>query len=297
MATLNLGADNMANVGDTISYAFKITNTGDVTLKNIVITDPLVSALQGSPIASLAPNANDSATFTATYTLKQSDINAGYFENIATVTAKDPWDNIITDISDDPADTTNTDTAGNGNPDDPTMTLIPQVSGFELNKLMSANADEDNNNNNNNTVSFGDTLSYTITATNNGNQELNSVKITDPLINPNQKICNAVVVGGTCILTGTYVVTVDDANTGERENTANALANTLINGSISKTATITTVVAGIDNHPPIANDDTKTDQILAQPVTVKTIDNDTDLENNIDPKTVLLIHQIMLSQR
>ena len=49
--------DCTAAVGDTIGYAFSVTNTGNVTLTNVVVTDPLVTML-GGPIASLAPGAN-----------------------------------------------------------------------------------------------------------------------------------------------------------------------------------------------------------------------------------------------
>ena len=45
---------------------FTVTNTGNVTLTNVTVTDPGVTML-GGPIASLAPGAVDNATFTASY--------------------------------------------------------------------------------------------------------------------------------------------------------------------------------------------------------------------------------------
>jgi hypothetical protein len=71
--------------GDTISYAFAVTNTGDVTLTNITISDP-DAQVSGGPLASLAPAASDSTTFTGSYTITQADIDAGSFTNTATVT-------------------------------------------------------------------------------------------------------------------------------------------------------------------------------------------------------------------
>ena len=47
-----------------------MTNTGNVTLLNIGVTDPLVT-VSGRSLASLAPGASDLTTFTATYALTQ----------------------------------------------------------------------------------------------------------------------------------------------------------------------------------------------------------------------------------
>ena len=64
---------------------FTVTNTGNVTLTNVTVTDPLIT-VTGTPIASLAPGASDAATFTGTYTLTQADIDAGTLTNTATAT-------------------------------------------------------------------------------------------------------------------------------------------------------------------------------------------------------------------
>ena len=56
---LDLGGDGVATPGDVITYAFTVTNTGDVTLTGVTVTDPLV-AVSGGPIPSLAPGAVDS---------------------------------------------------------------------------------------------------------------------------------------------------------------------------------------------------------------------------------------------
>ena len=64
------------SAGDTISYAFTVTNNGGVTLTNVTLSDPLIT-VSGGPIASMAPSAVDSTTFTGSYTLTQADIDAG----------------------------------------------------------------------------------------------------------------------------------------------------------------------------------------------------------------------------
>ncbi len=69
-------------VGDIISYTFTVRNTGNVTLYNVVVTDPQATVM-GGPLASLAVGASDSTTFTATYTITQADLDAGQVDNTA----------------------------------------------------------------------------------------------------------------------------------------------------------------------------------------------------------------------
>jgi uncharacterized repeat protein (TIGR01451 family) len=86
-------------LGDIITYIFTIENTGNTTLTNLVVTDPMVGLVfaSGSSIAALAPGATTLAT--ATYTITQSDIDEGNVTNSALVTAQDPNGTDITDIS------------------------------------------------------------------------------------------------------------------------------------------------------------------------------------------------------
>ena len=72
-------ADGVQDAGDRIRYSFTVTNTGNVTLSDVRVTDPLVT-VSGGPLASLAPGASDATTFSAVYTLTQADIDAGSVE-------------------------------------------------------------------------------------------------------------------------------------------------------------------------------------------------------------------------
>jgi len=72
--------------GDVITYTFTVTNTGNVTLTNVMVSDRMIT-VAGGPIASLAPGASDSTTFSGTYTVTQADVDAGSINNVASVTA------------------------------------------------------------------------------------------------------------------------------------------------------------------------------------------------------------------
>src|SRR5690606_138696 len=72
--------------GDTITYQFVVTNTGDVTLTDVSVTDELVGL---SPITYAWPGApgvlevGQSVTATATYVVTAADVNAGNVNNVA----------------------------------------------------------------------------------------------------------------------------------------------------------------------------------------------------------------------
>jgi len=82
------------NPGDVVTYAFTVTNTGNVALTNVMVSDPAAS-MAGGPIT-LAAGASDSSTFTATYVIIVADLEAGQFTNTATVTGKAPNGNTVT---------------------------------------------------------------------------------------------------------------------------------------------------------------------------------------------------------
>ena len=105
--------DGFGQVGETISYAFEVTNTGNVVIKDVAVSDPLLT-VNGGPLASLVVGASDATTFTGTYTLTQADIDAGEVENQATATGQDPTGTEVSDVSDD-------DSPGE---DDPTLTPL-----------------------------------------------------------------------------------------------------------------------------------------------------------------------------
>lgn len=121
---VDTGPDGIANVGDAIDYTFTVTNTGNVSLTNITITDPIVTVM-GGPITALSVGTTDTTTFTARYVLTQADLNQESVTNSASATAEAPNMGTVTAVSDDPTNATNIDPDGDGNPSDPTITSLP----------------------------------------------------------------------------------------------------------------------------------------------------------------------------
>ncbi|WP_143155040.1 Ig-like domain-containing protein [Flavobacterium chilense] len=78
-------ANGYAEAGETLTYSFTITNTGNTDLQNIKVSDPLPGiVMSGGPI-SLAAGQSDSYSITGIYTLTQADVNFGSISNQATV--------------------------------------------------------------------------------------------------------------------------------------------------------------------------------------------------------------------
>ncbi|MDX6187709.1 gliding motility-associated C-terminal domain-containing protein, partial [Flavobacterium sp. Fl-77] len=74
-----------ADAGETITYNFKVTNTGNILLHNITVSDPLPGIIMsGSPI-DLDVNDTDEVSFSAQYSITQNDINIGSVSNQASV--------------------------------------------------------------------------------------------------------------------------------------------------------------------------------------------------------------------
>jgi LPXTG-site transpeptidase (sortase) family protein len=84
-----VGPGTESNVGDTITYAFQVENTGNIPLNNIVVTDPMLPTLDCS-IPSLAVGAQTSCLASNNvYLLTQADIDAGVVNNTASADSEE----------------------------------------------------------------------------------------------------------------------------------------------------------------------------------------------------------------
>ncbi len=204
----DLGADNVASLGDIVTYSFDIINTGNVTLYNIDVTDPNATVV-GAPIVSLAPGITKTA-FTATHVLVQADLDAGKVLNQATVSSLSPTLVPTTDLSDPNSLTSDTPT---------TVSLAPNAA---IALLKTFNAVTDVNGNGRNDV--GDTITYNFSVKNVGNQTLTNVIVTDPKITVLGAALPSLapnIVDATHF-TGVYTITQADMDKGEVVNTATA---------------------------------------------------------------------------
>ena len=80
---------SFTSAGTPVTYSYTVTNTGNVTLDPVTVSDPMVGLSAIScPGASLAPGAKE--TCTATYTTTTADLSAGSITNTATATGAPP---------------------------------------------------------------------------------------------------------------------------------------------------------------------------------------------------------------
>ena len=85
--------DGITDAGDVINYGVVVTNTGNVTLSDVTVTDPLGGGTLASGVT-LLPGASD--RLTASHTLTQADMDAGTsFVDTATASARSPGSGIV----------------------------------------------------------------------------------------------------------------------------------------------------------------------------------------------------------
>ncbi len=172
--TVSLGASNaIADAGDTITYTYTITNTGNVTLANVTPLDtgPTFNGVAGTGTLSsftltsgggTTLDPGEVATFTATYTMSAIDVLRAAavtngVSNTATARGTDTQG----------ADTTSTgSTATTTIPAGPLLTVAKSA---VLNDSGTADG----------LAAVGETITYTYTITNAGNVPLTGVTVAD----------------------------------------------------------------------------------------------------------------------
>ena len=194
--SLASGATGVA--GDTVNYAFTVTNTGTVALHNVTLTDPkpgLSAVSFGTwPGAAGVLEPKQSVTASAQYTLTEEDIAAGEVANTATTSGTPPAGQPVTDQS-------------------PALVTLPELTpGISLEKTG---------------VLTGNTIAYSFTATNTGDVRLTSVSIADELEGLSDVVygawpdaVGALAPGQSVTASATYTVTQADRDAGAVDNTA-----------------------------------------------------------------------------
>ncbi|MFK5880150.1 MAG: choice-of-anchor Q domain-containing protein, partial [Flavobacteriaceae bacterium] len=230
---VDANSDGFAQAGETISYSFSVRNTGSLVLSNVTISDPLISV--PGMILLLPVGATDNTAFSGTYTLLQSDIDAGSVSNVATVNSTDEFSNSVTAQSNaGVALVTNLNVASAG------ITLTKAATFIDANSDGFAQA--------------GETINYSFSVSNNGAVTLSNVTINDPLMSVPGTLAT-LNVGATdnSTFTGTYTLLQSDIDAGMVSNlaTANALdssSNAVTaqsNAGVALVTNLTTASAGV----------------------------------------------------
>ena len=85
--------DGKLNLGDTLTYTATVTNSGNLPLTNVTVSDLLLNTT-GESCSSLALNAT--CVLTGTYTITQADVDAGKVTNTVSASATDAQTKTIT---------------------------------------------------------------------------------------------------------------------------------------------------------------------------------------------------------
>src|SRR5690625_1860510 len=206
----------MVNPGDEIEYSFTVINTGNVTVTNITVSDPMMP-VEGGPI-DLEVGESDETTFTGVYVITQEDIDAGGVWNLALAEGEDPNGDPVEDDSEDPEPLDPSDP--NYDPDCPdcTFTELDQDPSIELLKSgVYVDATDDS------ITNPGDEIHYTFVVTNTGNVTLTDVVLDDDRLGVvGLPVSSSMEPGDIVTVTYEYVVTQEDIDDGGVWNIATA---------------------------------------------------------------------------
>ena len=215
---VDANGNGVIDAGDTIAYSFLITNTGNVTLTDVAVSDETVHPVS-CPVTTLEPL--ESTTCTTTYTITQADVDAGAVLNTATATATPP------PTAPQPVQ-----------PTDSTVTPIPALPAIELIKTADRTG-----------LTVGDTITYSFTATNTGNVTLTNVQITEVIFSGSGTLsppaCDrtaplvTLAPGEVITCTASYQVTQADVDTGMIHNAATITGTPPTGPDVSSAAELT----------------------------------------------------------
>ena len=195
--TDDLNPANYDTVGQIVTYTLTATNTGNITLHNVTISDTPnldgFSCLPAIPVAALAPG--DSVVCTGTHAITQADLDAGTFTDTGHATS------------------TETDA-----PDAPDTIQAAANAVLTLTKTDDLVGNYD---------TVGQIVTYTLTATNTGNITLHNVTISDTPDLDGFSCVPAIPVAAlapteSVACTGTHAITQADLDAGSFLDTGHA---------------------------------------------------------------------------
>ncbi|WP_418064474.1 hypothetical protein [Pimelobacter simplex] len=234
--TLVKSADPASDVvtGDVVTYSFLVTNTGNVTLTSIGVTEGsfsgsgAMSAVE-CPGGPLAPG--DAVTCTATYEVTQADVDAGSITNTATASGTPPGDD-AEPVTSPPADA------------EVTADQTPSID------LVKSTTTED--------LVAGGTITYAFVVTNTGTVTLHDLAVSEDAFDGTGTMSavscpdDSLAAGAQTTCTATYTVTQDDVDRGTLTNTATASGTPTSGASVASDPSSAQVPA--DPEPSVSLD-------------------------------------------
>ena len=185
-------------LGEKITYQITVKNDGNVSVKNITVSDPLLD--KEWTVTELAPNETSEA-FTGEYVVTEQDILNGSVVNNAKATGES-IDPDIPEPEVTPGKTTDETEKPNGH-----ITVAKKTTSTPENGS---------------TYVLGETITYEITAKNDGNLTLTGVTVIDELTGLNETIEGNFEPSAERTFTTSHVVTTDDIQNGKVTNVATA---------------------------------------------------------------------------
>ncbi|WP_309107509.1 hypothetical protein [Arthrobacter sp.] len=235
-APADLNSSGITDAGDTIQYTFTVTNSGNVTVHDAAVNDPLIGSVTCTSTTLIAGASTDCAA-DELYVVTEDDEAAGSVDNSATATGIDPDDARV----DSEEDTTST----------PVTVPAPALS---IEKAAGAPVDV----NNSGITDAGDTIQYTFAVTNTGNVPVHDVAVNDPMVGDvtctvtpavpaGDPITLAVGQSATCAADAVYVVTEANEVSGSVDNTATSTGTDPDGGTVTSVPDTTTTEVTLPN--------------------------------------------------
>ncbi|MBN1322435.1 MAG: DUF11 domain-containing protein, partial [Methanotrichaceae archaeon] len=134
-----------ANIGDTVTYTYTITNTGDTTISGITVSDSKIGPIT-PPATDIAPG--EVLSFTATYDVTEADLPSP-LENTVTVSGTDSQGTLVEETADE-------------------SVILTYAASVDVSKSASRSS-----------APIGETITYTYTITNTGEVAVTDLVLTD----------------------------------------------------------------------------------------------------------------------
>ncbi|WP_162893170.1 DUF7507 domain-containing protein [Microbacterium halotolerans] len=195
--------EEITEAGEEVEYSFAVTNTGNITIADLVITEGDFSGTgeMSDIVCEQTVLSPDEATdCTATYVATQADVDAGEIRNTATANGVTP--------------------GGNPVASDPSSALVGVDQQPSLGLVKTASTDE--------VTAAGEDIDYTFAVTNTGNVTMTDIAIVEGEFSGTGELSEIVcsteplAPGDTTECSASYVTTAADMKAGSIENTATA---------------------------------------------------------------------------